>query len=61
MPRDAQRRYAQAVWYAVDEKDVTLDTADQFGDWYTRVGHLHYGDDITAAFESWVSMPNTTK
>jgi hypothetical protein len=34
MPRDreAEKRYAQAMWFAVDQKDLRLETADVFAD-----------------------------
>jgi hypothetical protein len=40
---------------AVDQKDLTLETADQFGDWHARVGWLFHGDNIAASLAEWVS------
>jgi hypothetical protein len=52
MDRDEQRRYARAVWFAVDEKNVTLETADEFADWWCRVGWLSHST-IAAGFQEW--------
>jgi hypothetical protein len=51
--RDAEKRYARAMWFAVDEKDLRLETADMFADWYCSVGWLLHGDDIAASFADW--------
>ena len=55
MPRDrgAEKRYAGAVWFAVDQRDLRLQTADVFADWHTHVGWLLHGDDIAASFADW--------
>jgi hypothetical protein len=53
MGRDESRRYTTALWHAVHERDLTFQLADEFADWWVRVGRLIHRDDIAAGFEQW--------
>jgi hypothetical protein len=51
--RDAEKRYARAMWFAVHQKHLLLASADAFADWYRRIGWLLHGDDMAASFAEW--------
>jgi hypothetical protein len=56
MPREQRERYNKALWHAVHEKDLRLESAETFGDWW--IEHwAAYGDDIDAGFAAWVREP----
>jgi hypothetical protein len=63
MPADRaeEKRYAHAVWFAVDQKDVGLGLADQFGGWHASVGWVLHGDDLAASFAHWSKPPDTAQ
>jgi hypothetical protein len=52
MSRDESRRYTAALWYAVHEKDLTFQIADQFADWWTRAGWMFHRE-IRDGFLNW--------
>jgi hypothetical protein len=52
MPRDQHKRYARAVWYAVDSQDLPLAAAEEFGSWFARIGHLLH-KSIDDAYANW--------
>jgi hypothetical protein len=54
MPREQRERYAKAVIYAVVEKNLPFATADEFADWWARVGSLR-SESIAAGFKAWLS------
>jgi hypothetical protein len=54
MPREQRERYARAVIYAVVEKDLMFAIADEFADWWCRVGGVPHRDDVAAGFVQWL-------
>jgi hypothetical protein len=54
MPREQRQRYAEATIFAVVQKNLPFGIADEFADWWCRVGHLSH-DDIANGFAAWVT------
>ena len=52
MSRQEAQRYTSAVWFAVHEKDLRFETADEFADWWTRVGFICHRE-IRDGFLNW--------
>jgi hypothetical protein len=52
MSRQERQRHTAAVWFAVHEKDLQFDLADEFADWWTRVGFMFHWE-IRDGFLNW--------
>jgi hypothetical protein len=49
MSREEAQRYAAALWFAVHEKDLRFETADEFADWWTASGSCSTGRSATVS------------
>ena len=54
MSRDEGRRYAEAVYYADIERDLTFQLADEFADWWTTSGWMVHRE-IADGFANWAA------
>jgi hypothetical protein len=54
MSRDKARRYAHAVYFAVIERDLTFQLADEFADWWTTSGWMIHRE-IADGFANWAA------
>jgi hypothetical protein len=54
MPRDEARRYAQAVYFAVVDRDVTSALGDQFAHWWSTSGWMFHRE-IPDGFANWAT------
>jgi hypothetical protein len=52
MSQDESRRYTQALWFAVHEKDLRFETADLFADWWAGSGWMFHRE-IRDGFVKW--------
>jgi hypothetical protein len=55
MSREHSRRYAMAVYFAVIERDLTFQLADEFGHWWATSGWLVHRR-IDDGFANWAAQ-----
>jgi hypothetical protein len=54
MSREQRERYAKAVYYAVIERDLMFQLADEFADWWAKSG-WRFHREIAHGFANWAA------